>query len=119
MRPQGPPRVELRVRARQGVISVDGEVDEGAVEALAADLLAASLDLTGPLTLELGGLELLDGVAVAELCTALRALRARHGRLSLEEAPQMLAHTLYRVGALEDGSLSVRSVRSEEPTTAN
>ncbi len=102
-----------------GLIGVEGEVGERGVAALAEALDLASQAFSGPLTLDLGGLEIADGVAMAELITALRVLLARHGRLLLSPAPQLLAHTLYRVGLLEDGRLSVGALVSEEPTTAN
>ncbi len=98
---------------------------EGALEGSSADALAEALAQAereippGPLRLDLDGLELLDGVATARAVTALRALLARRGALVLVAPPQMLAHTLYRVGALEDGRLTVVDTRSEEPTTAN
>ncbi len=74
---------------------------------------------SGPLRLDLDGLELTDGVAVAIAVTAIRGLLLRRGALTLVAPGQMLAHTLYRVGALEDGRLKVENVQHEEPTTAN
>lgn len=102
-----------------GALVVDGPVDGAEAPALGEAMLREAASISGPLQLDLRELEPLDGVAVAELVTALRALLARHGRLELIAAPQMLAHTLYRVGLLEDGRLVVREVVSEEPTTAN
>ena len=46
------------------------------------------------------------------------ALRDRHGPLLLSEAPQMLAHTLYKVGALGNG-ISLEAPRTDVGTTAN
>lgn len=62
----------------------------------------------------LADLDLEDGVAVAHLVTALRALRSRSGRLVLVQAPQMLAHTLYKVGALHDPGLVLVDPRQDE-----
>lgn len=107
------------VRALAGGLAVDGAVSGDEIEALVAALDGAARAIEGPLRLDLAELELLDGVAVARAVTGLRALLARHGRLELVEPPQSLAHTLYRVGALEDGRLAVRGWTDEEPTTAN
>ena len=104
----------------QGGLALVGELDGDTVEALLDALARAAADEPpGPLSLDLGELELLDGVAVARAVTALRALLPRHSPLTLRDAPQMLAHTLYRVGALEDGRLRLNGLSAEEPTTAN
>ena len=108
-----------RVWALPGGLAVEGAFAGDEIEALWVEIDGAARAITGPLRLELGELELLDGVAVARAVTGLRALLARHGALELFEPPQSLAHTLYRVGALEDGRLVVRGWTDEEPTTAN
>lgn len=69
-------------------------------------------------TLDLGELDLDDGEAVVEAVNLVTALRDRHGSLLIREAPQMLAHTLYKVGALNKG-VSLEAPRSDEGTTAN
>lgn len=110
----------MRPGAVERSINVDGELDGDAAAGLEAALARAEAALPpGDLRLDLDGLELLDGVAVAVATSALRSLLARRPRLVLAHAPQMLAHTLYRVGALERGAVVVESVRAEEPTTAN
>ena len=68
--------------------------------------------------LDLLDLDLEDGVAVVETVNAVRALLAAHGQLILHHAPQMLAHTLYKVGMLEDGRLVLVEPRVEHPTVA-
>lgn len=100
------------------VARVEGEVaaSDGAALALA---LGSAPGSDGPVHLDLEGLELVDGVAVAEAVNGLRVLLARCGRLTLLGAPQMLAHTLYKVGMLQDGALVVEQPKEEEPTTAN
>lgn len=100
-------------------IVVEGELSGEQAAALEPALLAAASALeAGGLVLDLEGLELLDGVATALAVDGIRTLLARRP-LRLVDAPQMLAHTLYKVGGLEDGRLVMERVRSEEPTTAN
>lgn len=93
-----------------------GEVTETEGAALASALAALG---PGPLTLDLGELDLLDGVAVAEAINGLRGALARCGTLRLRGAPQLLAHTLYKVGMLEAGGISLEDPRADEPLTAN
>lgn len=99
-------------------LTIAGEWRGEAIGALTRGLAALELPDAG-VELALGELELEDGVAVAELVTALRALAARAGPLRLCETPQMLAHTLYKVGELDHGAIAVVTTREDEPTTAN
>lgn len=55
------------------------------------------------------------GVDLARWVDRLRAQLREHGRLSIHRCPQMLAHTLYKVGMLRDGRISLIDVREEEP----
>lgn len=69
--------------------------------------------------LDLGDLEFdagaEGGVDVARWVDRVRALVREHGRLSIRRCPQMLAHTLYKVGMLRDGRIELIDVREEEP----
>jgi hypothetical protein len=65
--------------------------------------------------LDLGELEVDDGPELARLVTRLRALVDEHGALALHGCPQLLAHTLYKVGMLRSGRIRLISVRDEEP----
>lgn len=96
---------------RHGVV-VSGDV-AGPEGATLAEALRA-LPSAGEVVLDLADLDLDDGVAVAHLVTGLRALRARCDRLVLVAAPQMLAHTLYKVGALSDPGLVLVAPRQDE-----
>lgn len=74
---------------------------------------------TGWVDLDFALLDVDDGVAMAELVAWLRALQAAAlgagaQGLRLREAPQMVAHTLYKVGALRDGRLILEDPRSDE-----
>lgn len=101
-----------QVRPGPAGTTVWGELsgEEGAD--LGSALLALPVD--AEVRLLLVDLDLEDGVAVAHLVTALRALRARSARLVLVQAPQMLAHTLYKVGALADPGLVLVEPRQDE-----
>ena len=69
--------------------------------------------------IDLGELDLDPGVAgglmVARWVDELRARMRDHGRVRVYSCPQMLAHTLYKVGLLRDGRLELVGVREEEP----
>jgi ABC-type transporter Mla MlaB component len=68
--------------------------------------------------LDLSELDIEDGPALARLVSWIRLLAARRP-LRLDEAPQMLAHTLYKIGALEGGRIELRAPRMDQGTTAN
>lgn len=102
-------------------MTVEGELQAAEAAEGWAELVAfaESAAAAGPLRLDLTHLELPDGVSVAAGITALRALLAHRGALTLIGAPQMLAHTLYKIGGLDDTRLRLEDVRADEPTTAN
>lgn len=116
----------FQIEVQERGAAVQGEAAGAEGEALAEELLALpgalralpgalrALPGVGELILDLEDLDLEDGVAVAHLVTGLRALRARCDRLVLVGAPQMLAHTLYKVGALSDPGLSLVDPRQDE-----
>jgi anti-anti-sigma regulatory factor len=101
------------------LITVGGNVDAGSAEAFAAaiehDVPALSFG-DRPIQIDLDNLELDDGSAVVEAVNALRGLM-RLGAVVLHHAPQMLAHTLYKTGMLEDDRIRLVTPRVEEPTT--
>ncbi len=102
-------------------MTVEGELTAAEAERGWAEItaVAAGCEGEGPLRLDLTHLELPDGVSVAAGITALRVLLADHGALTLIGAPQMLAHTLYKIGSLHLAGLRLEDVRADEPTTAN
>ena len=69
----------------------------------------------GALTFKLAELEVDDGPTCAVLVEAFRDLSDRGVRVTLINAPQVLAHSLYRVAALPR---IVLDPRSEEPTSS-
>jgi len=68
--------------------------------------------------LDLADLDVDDGVAVTFVVDAIRALRAR-APVTVRAAPQMVAHTLYKVGDLRGGDIVLVAPREDEGTTAN
>ncbi len=95
------------------ILTITGEIYDPDAAAF-RDALAEA----GPPRLDMLDLDLEDGVSVAETVNALRILLARHGTLTIHHAPQMLAHTLYKIGMLEDGRLVLVQPRVEHPTVA-
>jgi len=100
-------------------LCVDGTCDSADAETLLAaitPLIPSNIDL---LELHLYGLDLDSGSATVAWHAVVRQLRDRHGRVILLEAPQMLAHSLYKVGDLSDGRIQLVQPRSDEGFTVN
>ena len=95
-------------------LRLEGDLSAEEAAHLAAQGPHMPLPPAGHLCLRLADLDTEDGVAVAELINLVRALAARVERLTLDSAPQMLAHTLYKVGMLEDGRIRLVAPRTEE-----
>lgn len=68
-------------------------------------------------TLELFDLDIDDGVAASAAINGIRHVLNRVTQLTIVGAPQVLAHTLYRVGMLEGEGARVllKDTREEEP----
>lgn len=95
------------------VVVAGGEVPPAEGERFAAALLAAG---RGARVVELGELDLADGPTVARVVTVVRSLAEPAG-IVLREAPQMLAHTLYKVGGLAAGRVVLEDPRGDERGT--
>ena len=96
---------------------------EGNITALNASAFArilehdvAALALNGGVELDRDELELEDGAAVAEAINGIRAL-LKLGRVIVRHAPQMLAHTLYKTGMLENAGLELIAPRGDAAPT--
>jgi anti-anti-sigma regulatory factor len=77
-----------------------GELDDDAARVLVGDCRSLPLPADSKVVLELGELELLTGTACGLVVDALRELLRRGAQVTLIEAPQALAHVLYRTGDL-------------------
>ena len=104
-------------RNSEGATNVSGGLREQNASDFESRLKTLVIEADGSVTLDLCGLDIEDGVALATCINALRELRARVRRLVLRGAPQMLGHNLYRVGMLE-GPRAVEMVemRLDEPS---
>ena len=108
------PMVEVCVASGRVLVDAEGAASRH-TERVERWVLERALET---LELDLEGLELDDGVAAAQWHDLVRRLRDRHGSITLFRAPQMLAHTLYKVGDLLDGRIVLVEPRSDEGTTA-
>lgn len=93
---------------------IDGELDHVSRAALHAWCKGIE-PVQEPLTLELAGLEIPDSAGIAAAIEALRLLLQRTPSLTVVHSPHLLAHTLYRLGLLEEGRLALVEPRQEEP----
>lgn len=96
-----------------GTLFIRGELEAVRSNDFHAEL-AALRALPDPLVVDLSGFDIADGLAAVAAVNAMRALA--HGRrVVLRAAPQILAHNLYRVGDLEQGSVQLEATREDEP----
>jgi len=112
---------EFRTEPGHVTLSVSGEIRGESARAFSADLAREALrrgEPGGVVYLDLDELDLLDGAAVAETVNALREILNTRRRLEIHRSPQMLAHTLYKAGMLEDGRITLIDP-VEEGSTAN
>lgn len=108
---------DLRVIERRPgeAILIEGELTEANRDEFARHLDGLVADAGREIRLDLYGLDIEDGLALATAINSLRRLRARGARLILEGAPQMLCHNLYRVGLLGDNLIELVDMRRDEP----
>jgi hypothetical protein len=104
----------FEVRLEGGEVIAAGDVSAAQAPAFCAALLAAARRGEGPARLALEALDLDDGVAVALAVDAVRALGRERG-VVLVRAPQMLAHTLYKIGAV-GSRIALEAPRYDEGT---
>jgi len=89
-------------------LSLKGVVDAD-VAALFMEELAGLSMMDAPLTIDMREAKLEDATLIGALVDQIREAAARAGRVQLLEPPQVLAHNLYRVGAL-DGDSNIQLV---------
>jgi hypothetical protein len=92
---------QIRLEGRQvESVFIEGELTDAFVQAFVTDLRALSKrSLIRPLVVDLSRLDIEGGETLAATVECLREARA-DGRLIIRGAPQILAHNLYRIGAL-------------------
>ena len=106
--------VTITARA-DGTFVLDGDLswhNAADFEALVATLVPTGVDMT----LDLSGLDLVDGFSIAIAINAVRELQRHADKVILIAAPQILCHNLYRVGMLESNDrLELIAMREDEP----
>lgn len=102
-------------RADDDSIHLCGELDASGVRTLDGELKTLFGGAKQDCVLDLEALELLDVQAVIGMVELVRWLELNTNQLTLMHAPQTLAHTLYRLGALERNGLRLIEPRQEEP----
>lgn len=94
-------------------LTLKGVVDAD-VAALFLEELASLGRSDAPVTIDMRDAELQDATLIGALVDQIRQAAARAGRVQLLEPPQVLAHNLYRVGALEgDSTIQLVDPRDE------
>jgi anti-anti-sigma regulatory factor len=96
-------------------VAFEGDLTAENADEFARHLQALAVNASGVIRLDLGGLDIDDGVAIAVAINALRRLSSRAAKLVLVAAPQMLCHNLYRVGLLGSDRLELVEMREDEP----
>jgi len=99
-----------------GPVIIEGDLTSDNAAQFERQLGALQARFDRAMILDLSGLDIDDGVALAATINALRGLGKRSAKLILMGAPQILCHNLYRVGLL-GGSRAVELIdmRFDEP----
>jgi anti-anti-sigma regulatory factor len=109
---------ELRVieQSAPEPVIIEGDLSVDNAAEFERRMLALKTESGRAIRLNLSGLDIDDGVALATAINALRELRNRSAKIILTGAPQILGHNLYRVGLLA-GSRAVELIdmRIDEP----
>lgn len=106
--------MNLLVVQRPGNAILEGDLTANNADEFARGLLQLTPDARGEITLDLRGLDIDDGAAIAVAVQAIRQLGSRTSKLILIGAPQMLGHNLYRIGLLTGGAVELVDMRRDE-----
>lgn len=110
------PGLQVTEQTEGEAVIIEGELTEANAEEFERQVFDL-LQRTGQkITLDLYGLDIEDGIALATVINSLRRLRAHKARLTLKGAPQMLGHNLYRVGLLDGDGITLVDMRLDEPS---
>ena len=111
------PDLQVIERGPGESVMIEGELTEANAKEFEQRMSLLVADSNSEVTLELYGLDIDDGVALATAINSLRQLRARAARIILKGAPQMLCHNLYRIGLLDNsGAIELVDMRLDEPS---
>ncbi|HST21142.1 MAG TPA: STAS domain-containing protein [Blastocatellia bacterium] len=103
-------------RGASEAVTVEGELTEANAEEFERQMNELVREPGEKITLDLYGLDIEDGIALATFINSLRGLLALNARLVLKGAPQMLGHNLYRVGLLDSDAITLIDMRLDEPS---
>jgi anti-anti-sigma factor len=103
----------LKVTEYGGTLVVEGDLEADSAGQFESLIAGVETRPTAEVVLDLSGLDIDDGFALATVVNSLRGLRRRAGRLILRGAPQILGHNLYRAGLL--GEIELVDMRKDEP----
>ena len=100
------------VSKSQTVLEFDSQTD---LTSFVQQLLSA---LPGDVLIDFSNVDEPPSTTIAQLCEVIRH-RVEHsaGKLTLFSPPQMLAHTLYKMGVLRNHQFAIENQRLEEPYT--
>jgi hypothetical protein len=90
-------------------LSLKGEVEPD-IAALFLEQLAQLEPNDAPLTIDFTLAEITEGRIAAMIVDSLRATAKRIGGIELVGAPQILAHSLYRIGALDEATAAIQLI---------
>lgn len=100
-------------------LSLKGDVTID-VATLFAEQLSMLTKSDSPVTIRMSEADLENAEVVSLLVSHVRQAAIRVGRVQLIEPPQVLAHCLYRIGALETGAATIQLIEPrQEIGTAN
>ncbi len=100
--------MDWKMSLLQDVLFVDGVID---VQRCPAFCSALSANLSKkPALVDMQDLEIEDGVSMAQIISTLRS----NLPLTIRHAPQMLAHTIYKIGMLDTGDFTLITPREDE-----
>lgn len=97
-------------------IAIAGRVEGGSCNCIEA-FFACRVDPEAErIELALDEVDEIDALGIAALTRELATLRANKTKITISDAPQLLAHTLYKAGMLQEPNpIILRDPRAEEP----
>jgi anti-anti-sigma regulatory factor len=109
------PKLAVAIEWQGESLSLAGDLAAVDAEALEQWFCQMASNET-PRRLELAELDITDGVAATHMINIVRLILGRYGEVCLSEAPQLLAHNLYRAGLFYEGSgITLEGMREDEP----
>lgn len=101
-------------RGRLHVVIV-GEIDGGKCDCLEKYWEQHVGNGAPDITVDMTGVDDIDNKGIATIVNLLRDRLGDDMRVTLKSPPQMLAHTVYKIGMTKDKCFSLANPRDEEP----